>query len=197
LEAAPGTAFQYANDNYNLLAIVVEIASERPFEEFVESELLRPAGLTQTGFWGMVREVDRPLLAEMLAPVPDSALAPNYGFRGATGMYSTAGDLLRWQQQLFAGKVIAPSSVDALLAAHSSLPNGIEVGYGWFRSKTPGGREVRWTRGSESFGHSGIVKVYTDGRVLVVLSSSGESSGKISASRHIAEGIESILDPRE
>ena len=41
----PGTAFFYSNSNYLILASIVETVSGRPFAEFVEIELLGPAGV--------------------------------------------------------------------------------------------------------------------------------------------------------
>src|SRR4051812_26807899 len=51
LDRAPGTGFGYVDDDYELLAAIVEVASGTTWESYVERELLRPAGLARTGFW--------------------------------------------------------------------------------------------------------------------------------------------------
>src|SRR5438105_9255966 len=52
LQHAPGTAYHYEDEDYNLLAAIVEIAAGMSFEAFVERALLIPAGLAHTGFCG-------------------------------------------------------------------------------------------------------------------------------------------------
>src|SRR6185295_8465994 len=51
LARRPGAGYQYEDDSYELLAAIVEVVSGVSWETFVERELLRPAGLTHTGFW--------------------------------------------------------------------------------------------------------------------------------------------------
>jgi len=52
LVAAPGDTFSYSNDAYTLVAVVVEIVAGQPYETFVREQLLEPAGMMHTGFWG-------------------------------------------------------------------------------------------------------------------------------------------------
>src|SRR5207248_10644115 len=42
----PGGAFDYSNFGYTLLTSVIEAASQRPYLDFLRSEVLAPAGLT-------------------------------------------------------------------------------------------------------------------------------------------------------
>ncbi len=50
LKNRPGTVFSYTNSGYTALAKLVEAASGKRFSEFVESELLKPLGMTETHF---------------------------------------------------------------------------------------------------------------------------------------------------
>jgi CubicO group peptidase (beta-lactamase class C family) len=110
LAAPPGLRFNYSNDGYSLLAAIVEVASGTAFETYLRRELLAPTGLTSTGFWGDVRQTGVPL-----APTNRWVdVRPNWGFRGATGMYSTVGDLNRWTQALLAYQVLTRAGTDAL-----------------------------------------------------------------------------------
>jgi CubicO group peptidase (beta-lactamase class C family) len=61
---APGEKFQYSNDGFNLLAIIIEIASGQGYENYLRDQLLVPSGMKQSGFWG------RPITP------PEAALAP-------------------------------------------------------------------------------------------------------------------------
>ena len=98
LKSTVGEKFGYGNEDYNLLAAIIEIASGLTYENFFREQLLRPAKMSNTGFWG-----DKTIKGEPIAstnrPIDPQ---PNWGFRGGVGMYSTAGDLYKWQQALFA-----------------------------------------------------------------------------------------------
>lgn len=169
----PGTGFRYSNDAYNLLAAIVEVAAAQPYETYLRDQLLRPAGLMNTGFWG---PPDHPEVAPIhwQEPSDSTNLRPNWGFRGGVGMYSTAGDLYRWYQVLDRGGVLSHSSRSLLLSAHVSRGD-IGVGYGWFVSTKSWGARSVWTRGFESFGHGAVLATYPDeGVVIVVVSNSGE-----------------------
>ena len=48
--STPGTAYEYSNLGYALLGCVVQAASGEPFTTFVEERLVRPLGLTATGY---------------------------------------------------------------------------------------------------------------------------------------------------
>jgi CubicO group peptidase (beta-lactamase class C family) len=192
LAGPPDGRFSYSNDAYNLLAALVEVRSGRRFEDFVRDAVLRRAGMSESGFWG-------PDSALAVAPIngslADGNRAPNWGFRGATGMYSTVADLYRWQQSLRAGEVLSPDSRDRLFSPHVPLGGDRFAGYGWFTSPGPDGTPVVWTRGTESFGHNGILNIYPrEGLVIVVLSNAGDMNG-VPASRWVAAALERELIP--
>jgi D-alanyl-D-alanine-carboxypeptidase/D-alanyl-D-alanine-endopeptidase len=91
----PGTAVSYSNFGFDVLAMALSAAAGKPYPELLAERVLRPLGLTQTTF------------------TPDLAARPamqGHGFDGAPlpfiptgdvivgagGLYSSAGDLLRW-----------------------------------------------------------------------------------------------------
>jgi len=96
----------------------------------------------------------------VLKQVSEASARPNWGFRAARPAFSPpTGDLFRWQQALFAGRILGAAARDKLLRGYVKLSH-TEVAYGWFRSLTARGRLVLWTRGSEEFGHNAVIKVY-------------------------------------
>ena len=48
LKSSPGTEYAYSNVNYNLLGLIIENASGKPYREYIEIELLKPLGLNST-----------------------------------------------------------------------------------------------------------------------------------------------------
>ncbi len=95
---APGTRFEYANLGYAILGRVIAAASGAGYPDFVRSRLLRPLGMTVTGF--EAAEFSEAQLAggyrrgpggwEELVPDPAGAFAP------MGGIFSTVSDLSRW-----------------------------------------------------------------------------------------------------
>jgi serine-type D-Ala-D-Ala carboxypeptidase/endopeptidase len=95
---APGTRFEYSNLGYAILGRVITAATGQPYPEFVRDRLLRPLGLTGSGF--EAAEFDAPQLARgyrhgaggwtELAPDGCGAFAP------MGGVFSCVSDLARW-----------------------------------------------------------------------------------------------------
>lgn len=187
LKSSIGEKFGYTNDDYNLLAIIVEIASGKTYETFLQENLLKPAKLTKTGFWGDANQIIAGTKKEISAEIK----MPNWGFRGATGMFSTVGDLYKWQQALFADKILTKPSREKLLTPNNQTPRGMHA-YGWFITKPDKGQETIWTAGAEDFGHNGIIKTYNDGTVIIILTNAGSIDGRL-ARDIVSEGLEKIL----
>ncbi len=101
---APGTRFEYSNLGYAILGRVVAAASGRPYRDFVVSRLLRPLGLTSTGFEASEFGADR--LASGYRrrgggwiEVP---LDPYGAFAPMGGVFSCVADLAVWMAGLAA-----------------------------------------------------------------------------------------------
>src|SRR3546814_16259370 len=56
---APGTAVEYSNFGYALLGRIVSNVSGMPYNAYVEQALLRPLGMTSTGFEVLKSPVER------------------------------------------------------------------------------------------------------------------------------------------
>ncbi|HVT37678.1 MAG TPA: serine hydrolase domain-containing protein [Gemmatimonadaceae bacterium] len=109
----PGERRQYSNSGYTLLAAVVEAASGHPFEQYVRDELIQPAGLTSTGFWGEERwkhvRISHARSARFGAPElwPEGS----WVVMGSGGMMSTARDLAAWIRALRSGRILSPEEL--------------------------------------------------------------------------------------
>jgi CubicO group peptidase (beta-lactamase class C family) len=95
---APETRFEYSNLGYAILGRVITAATGRPYPHFVRDRLLRPLGLTSSGFEAAefpARQLARgyrhgPGGWEELAPDGCGAFAP------MGGVFSCVADLARW-----------------------------------------------------------------------------------------------------
>lgn len=206
LEVPTGTRYTYSNDGYSLLAAIIEIASGVPYEEYMRTHLFEPAGLHSTGFWGYEREV--PVQIALLKN-PARAKAnkkgyrggapyPSYGFRGATGIFSTTGDLYRWLGAVRGGGILSDSTQHKLFTPAVLVrrdPQGdVYYGYGWVLSVRDGQVvEARHSGDEDWLGHNGQIRMRGDD-VIIVLSNAGEDDGTPWSAR-VSREIRELLAP--
>jgi CubicO group peptidase (beta-lactamase class C family) len=204
LNGVPGDRFRYSNDGYSLLAMIVEIASERSFESYVTDRLLQAAELRDTGLWGSTAQASvvgttakTPVLARVFGSLSNrNVRRPNWGYRGASGMYSTAGDLHRWQDQVLDGTLLTPEAKEKMLTAHISVGEKGGYGYGWFLSTSEHGAPVIQHGGNEDWlGHSGALRIYPEEEITVIVLSNAGEVGSASWSRRVADAFEQIVFP--
>ncbi len=116
LAFAPGTDSLYSNGGFIVLGLIVERASGEDYYTYVQRHVFGPAGMTQTGF----RPLDEPDPLRAKSYSRDWEDAPTWAtplhaaddlgpLRGtsAGGVYSTAGDLLKFTRALAAGTLLA------------------------------------------------------------------------------------------
>jgi CubicO group peptidase (beta-lactamase class C family) len=190
LKSPPGECFGYSNDAYNLLAAIVEISAGDPFETSLKRLVLDPAGLADTGFWGMEGHNK---VAEIHGEVDEIVRQPNWGFRGAVGMFSTTGDLFRWHLALQRDQVLTSASRAKLLGPQITLDDMEQAGYGWFFTCTPHSTTAVWTRGTEDFGHNAILLTYPMEQVVIAAASNAGNYTGIAITRYLAEQLGDAL----
>lgn len=186
----PGAGFTYSNDSYSLLAVIVEIASGRPYESYLRESLFSPAGMAHTGFWG---EAAASSVAEIHGDIAEASRKPNWGFRGGTGIHSTTGDLYRWFEALQDERVLSRESRRKLLSPQVSVSPEVQSAYGWFGATTSRGTRSIWTRGSESFGHNAVLFTYPEEKTVVIVASNAGDRGGMAAARSLSEDLEKLI----
>jgi CubicO group peptidase (beta-lactamase class C family) len=100
---APGARFAYSNSNYYLLGLALERAAGEPYEAALGRRLLAPAGMTRTTLTGPREdEADGRTIDADERLVPIAPPHPGLTF-AASGLRSTARDLLRFDRALASG----------------------------------------------------------------------------------------------
>jgi CubicO group peptidase (beta-lactamase class C family) len=111
----PGTQWTYNNNGINLLGRIIEVASGKPFSDFMEERLFEPLGMDNTTFWPNPDHMD--VLAKPYSKSKDSGElveAKNTRFSeplhdpkrtalASGGLYSCAKDLGQLYQMLLNG----------------------------------------------------------------------------------------------
>lgn len=110
----PGEDEAYSNSGYTLLADVIEETSGRAFTEYVREELLEPAGMRASGFYGdaVWERVDTAIgYDDQMFEDNDPASWPlTWALVGNGGLVATAGDVARWLAAVHAGDVLNESA---------------------------------------------------------------------------------------
>jgi D-alanyl-D-alanine carboxypeptidase len=136
LEFVPGERWSYSNSGYILLGAVIEEVSNRSYEDFVERELLEPAGMTHSRYGhqeelvpGRVEGYSK--VNDGYVPAPYLSLTQPYA---AGSLLSTVDDLARWLDALQAGKVVSAASRDRMFTPeilHGGDLDGESTRYGF------------------------------------------------------------------
>ena len=124
LRFGPGEYYDYLNPSFILLAQVVEKISGQAFVDYMREHVFVPAGMSHTYYFSP----DSPGPGESHGYEPDGGEWREFDYGEETfyatrpdgGIYSTARDLLRWENALRDGLVVSP---DRLRMAYTPLVN--------------------------------------------------------------------------
>jgi CubicO group peptidase (beta-lactamase class C family) len=110
---APGAQEEHSHSAYGLLAMIIENVSGTSYPAFVRSEILKPLGMTRTGFYGETLGLGVSDFATgygaSSAGLPN--IPPNWGptswlVMGSGGMFSTLPDMERYYAALEGGRLL-------------------------------------------------------------------------------------------
>ena len=134
----PGEKFSYCNGGYIVLAVIIERATGRVFQDFIESEVCDRAGLTKTRF---LRSDDLPGDAA-LGYLFDNGNRTNVLHlpvrgNGDGGIYTTADELLAFWVALFEGRIVSRKSLAEMIRPRSDVPEeDMRYGMGFYLHAT-------------------------------------------------------------
>jgi CubicO group peptidase (beta-lactamase class C family) len=186
LDFEPGEKWNYSNSGYVLLSYLIEKITGDSYEKFVRENIFTPLGMKDSGY------------DSNSAVIPHRASGyvagkngyENAGFvhmsvpQGAGALYSTTGDLLKWEQGLFGGKVLKAPSLEKMI---TPFKNNYAFGLG---VETAGGHKVI-EHGGGIEGFVTELDYYPDDKLTVVVLENvngaappGEIARKLAALAH-------------
>jgi CubicO group peptidase (beta-lactamase class C family) len=187
----PGHALIYNNTGFFLLGLIIEEVTGKTYEEYVTEHLFQPLEMGDSYYCSesAVRE-DR---AHGYDGAPGGLIRARYLDHtwpyAAGSICSTAGDLIRWNQELHGGRILEGSSYEALITP-APLEDGTPVRYAMGLSILGEGNRKLITHGG------GINGFLSDGRyypeeelTIVVLQNSTGPQGPGALSGALAELI--------
>jgi CubicO group peptidase (beta-lactamase class C family) len=119
LDFEPGAKYEYSNSNYEVLGGILEKVSGRKYGDLLRERLFAPLGMNESGLDN--DELILPQRAEGYKQGPKGLIVARSESMSvpfsAGSIYSTTGDLLKWEHALFGGKVLSPDSLTAMTTA--------------------------------------------------------------------------------
>ena len=128
-EFSPGQKYRYSNSGYVLLAMIVQIASGQLYPDFMREHIFVPLSMNSTFVHTPETINNRRVKGYTRKFKPDDyKLFTN----GDGGIYSTARDLIKWENAVYEGTLVSRSTL-ARAFTPVLLMNGRErrYGYGW------------------------------------------------------------------
>lgn len=194
LDFEPGESYQYSNSNFILLGAVIEQASTNPYDQFLRKAILNPLDIEESGL-----DYHSEILKDRAAgyQIQGRALvnAPYLDMSNAyatAGMYSTVGDLYRFDQALYSDQLLNQGNQELMYTPNFAADgSGGNYGLGWQLSEFDGQRIVGHTGGINGF-HVYLGR-YLDDQVTIILLSNIETED-IDA---IVEGLEETIFSRD
>jgi CubicO group peptidase (beta-lactamase class C family) len=150
LDFTPGTKFQYSNTGYMVLGYLAQKVTGRSYWDLIKKRIFQRADMEHSGFdYAGLSSPYKTVGYDSLYDVPPAqagVVDSTYSF-AAGAIYSTAGDMYRWSQALFAGELIRPEDLE-----RSLHPQRGNYAYGWWIDSGMGKRLVH--HGGANFGFS-------------------------------------------
>lgn len=175
LTFVPGQGFRYNNFGYYLLGLVIERVTGQKYEEALKKRVLAPSGMTDTGY-----DWTRSIVPKRASgydgrgsAVRNTPPLDMQGFLASGSLYSTALDMLKWDQMLYGDQLLSEQSKE-LMWEH------VREGYavGWYVTG-PSTQTFGHIRHSHSGGINGFGACFVrvpEPRLTAVVLSNNEST---------------------
>lgn len=171
----PGENWLYNNSAYFLLGHIIGKVTGKSYGEYLKETFFKPLGMHNTGIHapglGLSQEAkgySRDGEAYVLASDWNMSWAG-----GAGALYSTTGDLHIWNEAVFSGRVLSPSSLEAAFTPvklnNGKLPGNSSYGYGWAISNYRGQPVIEHGGGLHGF-LSQLARYPKENTTIVILS---------------------------
>jgi CubicO group peptidase (beta-lactamase class C family) len=181
LDFNPGEKFSYSNSGYELLGYIIEKVTGESYFQAVRQRIFQPLHMDHSGFdFTGLHSPDKALgytsQSTTSAPIVDSSVS-----FAAGAIYTTVGDLYKWDRALLSGKILSQASQQKAYTPH--LAN---YGYGWMIHVVDGEKIVEHGGGITGF-VSYIKRIPEDETCIIILDNQPNSANTIKMAQDIAD----------
>ncbi|WKZ69640.1 MAG: serine hydrolase [Melioribacteraceae bacterium] len=128
----PGADWAYNNSGYYLLGVIIEEITGMTYAEALHHYILDPLNMKETGFDKYEEIISKRADGYSFLFI-EYTNAPYINMElpyAAGSMYSTVGDLFKWDQALYQPGLLTQESLDLMFTPHVAAMGG-HYGYGW------------------------------------------------------------------
>jgi CubicO group peptidase (beta-lactamase class C family) len=161
-----GAQFQYASSTYILLRFIIERVTGKTYEANLTEHIFKRAGMTNSGIVHNNEIIlDRALGYVNTGENYQNALpiANHEIFIGASSLYSTTMDLLKFDQALYTDKLLKKKEKDLMYTIVQP-----PYGYGWFISDDAVKGKVL-SHGGDIFGYTTLIERRLKEKVVIII----------------------------
>jgi CubicO group peptidase (beta-lactamase class C family) len=172
LDFKPGAKFHYSNSGYVVLGQIIETVSGQNYASFLKSVVLDPLQMNDTGYDSGTAILKHRAAGytRRLGLIPSNCDYVDMSIPHAAGaLYSTTLDLLKWDQALYAEKLVPRKAIEAMFT-----PAKDNYGFGWLIDRKFGLK--RYEHGGGIMGFVTIIERFPEEKLLVVALSNLENT---------------------
>ena len=159
LEFQPGTKFKYSNSGYFLLGHVIELISNKKYQDFIQENIIKPLGLVNTYYEDFAQVIPNRVKGYR----KENNIYENADFQSVTipfsagSLISNVEDLYQWHQALYNYTLLKKETLQKAFAPFK-LTDGTSTnyGYGWF---------IIEMNGSQSIQHGGNINGFRSNEI--------------------------------
>jgi CubicO group peptidase (beta-lactamase class C family) len=167
---APGAQYHYSNSGYYLLGAVIEKVSGESYETFIQKNILQPLGMIETGydrFSTIVKNRASGYIIDQNGDIDNTPFWDVSQRYAAGGLYSTVGDLYKWDQALYTDRLVSKETLATIFTSMVTIPDIGGYGYGWFISQQSGHLVI--LHGGDFPGFHSQITRYPDDQVTIIV----------------------------
>lgn len=129
-----GSAFEFSNSNFTVLALLAQEVSGKPFADLLQERIFTPLQMTDT-YFGTYKGADNHQAKGYINAKPETAFdAANEA--GAGGIYSSAEDMLKFHTALLTNKLMPEKQKAEIFKNRVEVKeNSSWYNYGWMTDK--------------------------------------------------------------
>lgn len=193
LESRSGTRFSYSNTNYVLLALIVESITHESFPTYMKRTFFEPLQMQNTFIHsGLDTSAPTPSFernGRYWAPDPFDC---TYGDKN---LYTTAHDLLKWDQALSSDALFKKETLDSAYTPRSNEKRSIHnYGLGWRMMIFPNGKKFVYHNGRWHGSNAVFVRFPDENATMIVIGNKYNSNIYHSAAK--AYNLFGVYNPR-
>jgi CubicO group peptidase (beta-lactamase class C family) len=164
----PGTRFHYSSYGWNLLGALIEKITGKHYLDYMKESVFDPMGMSSTMGDDATLTIPNRSAFYDLTGQPNDLGDISYKYASG-GILSTAGDLVKFGNQILNDKNVSSKQRDLLFESQKTTERKVTgYGLGWYTGVDRNGHRI-WYHAGDSFSSSSWLVIYPDKKLVIAL----------------------------